>query len=145
MREKQALDLERIFRFLGLAHSAHDMYNAYLGYESGEPRTRASALEFLDNVLSRELKELLVPLLDAGSPEDVFQHGALYFGTRLDSRDGALDFLLHSSDPWLRACAAYGLDTTSRGSTERARAMRRDPDPVVRETVDLVLRQATGR
>jgi len=145
VREKQVINLERIFRFLGLAHPAQDMYNAYLGYVSGEPRTRASALEFLDNVLSRELKELLVPLLDSSSPEAVFSHGERYFGTRLRTREEAINSLLRSSDPWLRACAAYALTGTPGESGEGVRTMRHDPDPVVRETVDLVLRQATGR
>ena len=146
MREKQMVNLERIFRFLGLTHPAQDMYNAYLGYVSGEPRTRASALEFLDNVLSRELQELLVPLLDASSPEAVASHGERHFGTHLRTRQEAIGFLLRSSDPWLRACAAYASSGTDPGeSWDGARAMRHDPDPVVRETVDLVLRQATGR
>jgi len=145
VREKQVINLERIFRFLGLAHPAQDMYNAYLGYVSGEPRTRASALEFLDNVLSREVKELLMPLLDSSSPEAVFSHGERHFGTHLRTRDEAINSLLRSSDPWLRACATYALGGIPGESGDGVRTMRHDPDPVVRETVDLVLRQATGR
>ena len=99
----------------------------------------------LSKMLSRELKELLVPLLDSSSPEAVFSHGERHFGARLRTREEAINSLLRSSDPWLRACAAYALGEIPGESGEGVRTMRHDPDPVVRETVDLVMRQVTGR
>ena len=48
---------------------------------------------------------------------------------------------MQSGDAWLRACAVYSL----KGARERGEfrdqvsRLRRDPDPVVRESADLVL------
>ena len=141
VRERQQLNLKRMFRVLGLRYSPNDMFSAYQGYVSGNLATRASALEFLDNVLHREEKELLVPFLDSTSPAAGIAHGKRLFGGAIDSWPDAVGFLMQSGDAWLRACAVYSL----KGARERGEfrdqvsRLRRDPDPVVRESADLVL------
>jgi len=128
---------KRIFRLLGLLYSPRDMYNAYTGYVSTRRATRGSSLEFLDNVLDRELAELLMPILD--EPEQAAAvppqgRGAV---SSLETVDQAHSFLLTHPDPWLRACAAYSVP---RGpALEPAlRELAGDPDPVVRETAQLM-------
>jgi hypothetical protein len=137
--ETQEQNRKRIFRLLGLLYSPRDMYNAYLGYESGRRAARGSALEFLDNVLSRQLQELLIPFLDAPSVDAALDHGETLFGPRLEGLGTARDFLLTCRDPWLRACATYCLAALG-GGTDRLTQMRQDPDHVVRETAALVLK-----
>ena len=143
LQEKQDQSVERIFRLLGLQYAPRDMYHAYLGFVSGQPATRASALEFLDNVLEREVKLALLPLLD---PSDV--HSALpdlerRFGPPIRGREQALRHLLDGRDAWLRACAVYSVRPTAAGAEiDLARLAQDDPHPLVRETADLVVRQA---
>ncbi len=55
--------LERVFRMLGLRYPSADMHSAYLGLTENND-LRASAAEFLDNVLDWDFKRFLVPLLD---------------------------------------------------------------------------------
>ena len=142
LREKQQQHVKRIFRFLGLTFAAKDMYNAYLGYVSSDRETRASALEFLENVVDRDTKSLLMPFLDPPSTPEAIAAGERLFGGRLANRDEALQALLHSRDPWLRACAALSTaDAAPPGSAPLVQQMRRDIDPVVRETAELVLRE----
>jgi hypothetical protein len=62
-RMKQAL--ARPFRLLGLRYPPKDMYSAYLAVSQPARYDASAALEFLDNVLDRDLKRLLLPLLDA--------------------------------------------------------------------------------
>ena len=142
LREKEEQTLERIFRLLGLSYPPKDMYNAYLGMVSGDRTTRASALEFLDNMLVRETKELLLPLLDQVSTEAVMAHGQRVFGETLADHEAALEQLLSGNDPWLRACAVYRLggelDLAARA--DRVRSMAGDPNAVVRETAAMVVR-----
>ncbi|MFH1570527.1 MAG: HEAT repeat domain-containing protein [Gemmatimonadota bacterium] len=139
LREKQAECLERIFRLLGLLYPPRDMHDAYLGLVSGGRATRASSLEFLDNLLSRELKELLVPLLDADAPAAARDPRGRPFGAAPRDRGGALTSLLRSDDPWLRACATFSLSGEPDRAEELGRPMRDDPHPLVRETACLVL------
>ena len=140
LEETQVQNRKRVFRLLGLLYSPRDMYNAYIGYVSGQQATRGSSLELLDNVLDRELKELLIPFLDPPTAADAHAHGERLFGSRLGSADRAGDFLLRCRDPWLRACATYSLGGTA-SLASRIDEMRHDPDQVVRETADLRVRQ----
>lgn len=143
LREKQEQHLKRLFRLLGLRYPAGDMYRAYLGLVHRQPGTRASALEFLENVLERGFRERLMPLLEPGPEERVIAHGQRLFGNRLESRAAALDRLLGGGDAWLRACAVHSLlGENSPQALARARRLREDPHPAVREAAALVLRQA---
>ncbi len=143
LRERREQALERIFRLLALQYAAKDMYNAYLGMVSGDRATRASALEFLDNVLDRETKEYLLPLLEQISTAAAIEHGHRVFGARFASRGAALDDLLSGDDPWLRACAIYSLtDGDPSGHAEAVRSMEKDPDRIVSETAAMVRRIA---
>ena len=138
--EKQDLNLKRAFRLLGLTYSAEDMYSAYLGHASGDRSTRASALEFLDNVLHREEKELLMPFLDMSSRRAAIAHGEHVFGTRISNRNEAIGFLLQGADSWLRACALYSLGGAAVADFGDAiTRLRADSHPVVRETAELVV------
>src|SRR5204863_1912050 len=51
---------ERMFRLLGLIYSPQDLHSAYYNYEM-KPALRPAAIEFLDNILSTELKETIIP------------------------------------------------------------------------------------
>ena len=139
LQEKQEQNLKRIFRLLGLRYPARDMYHAYLGLVHRQPGKRASALEFLENLLDRRLRQRLMPLLESDSPEQALDHGARLFGWSLGSRREALDRLLQGPDSWLRVCAVYGLAGDPNPETlVLVGRLESDPDPVVRETASLV-------
>ena len=57
-------EVERIFRLMKLLSPSLDLKEAYTSARSTDPVLRANALEFLDNILSPELRPLIVPLLD---------------------------------------------------------------------------------
>lgn len=59
-------NLERIFRLLGLSYPPVEMYNAYKGIKSPDPQTRISAMEFLDNVLEINIKQVIIPVIETG-------------------------------------------------------------------------------
>jgi len=145
LSEKQEQNVERIFRLLGLLYDPQDMHHAYLGYVSGDSTTRGSALELLDNVLERVLKELVLPLLDAVAAERVLDAGRHHFGIHINDRQQALQYLLESSDPWLRACAVFSVGIDIEGTqASLLQEAQDDPHPVVRETVQMVLRRAAS-
>ena len=140
LREKQEQGVERIFRLLGLCYEPQDMYHAYLGYVSGDSSTRASAIEFLDNVLDSPLDHQLVPLLDPTAAISS-RRDADIFGTRMHSREQVLAHLMGGNDAWLRACAVLNLSSSS-DEEERSDLLERareDANAVVRETASLVM------
>ena len=94
-------------------------------------------LEFLDNTLRPELRELLVPLIDSGvGLEDRVRRADALLGTRVETSEEAVSMLIHSGDPWLRSCAAYAIGTLGLSSMEaELEAWENDPDPLLVETV----------
>ena len=101
-------ETERIFRLLKVLYPAADMHSAYVGLQSESPVVHDNALEFVEAVLSRELRELLVPLLDRGITLDERVHLADHVtGIPIRTAAEAVHILVASDDPWLRSCAAY--------------------------------------
>lgn len=95
--------LERLFRLLGLRYPPKQIYAAYMAVNRRQTEEFAAALEFLDNVLDRELKRVLMPLLDSAGNEG--GAGRELFGVEPLPAEGAIRELIRSSDPWLKACA----------------------------------------
>ena len=56
--------LERLFRLLGLKYPPKEMHAAYLALNRKKTDEYTAAIEFLDNVLERESKRMVLPLLD---------------------------------------------------------------------------------
>lgn len=136
LHESLHQELERIFRLLGLLYPHLDVHSAYLGLQSKNVAVYDNALEFLDNVLKSQLREMLVPLLDG--KVTVQQRASL--GKRLvrasiDNQEQAAAALVTSDDPWLRSCGAYAIGTF--GLVTLQRELNRcleDSDPLLRET-----------
>ncbi len=112
IEERLTRTLERLFRLLGLRYPPKEIYGAYLAVSRRQADT-AAALEFLDNILDRRLKRILLPLLDA--PEHLLEHGKDLFGVEVPTAEEAIRELIRAqagaegnglpSDPWLTACA----------------------------------------
>jgi hypothetical protein len=99
---------------------------------SGHRVVKASAIEFLDNLLSHDDKRKVVPMLEAEPVP----------GVELSVEGPWLLPVMRSRDAWLRACAIFNADPTVLVAVrEQVEKARRDPDPVVRETAELVLRR----
>jgi hypothetical protein len=95
--------IERLFSLLGLRYPLQEMQAAYLAVQAGRRERFQVALEFLDNVLDRPLKHVLVPLLDA--PDRVAEQGRTLFGVEVRDAESTVRDLIVHGDPWLRACA----------------------------------------
>jgi AAA family ATP:ADP antiporter len=129
-------ELERIFRLLGLLYPHLDLHAAYLGLQSKSVSVHDNALEFLDNVLKSQLRDMLVPLLD----------GKITVGERarianklvratIENRVDAVAALVSSDDPWLKSCGAYAIGTFGLKSLEgELNRCLNDSDPLLRET-----------
>ena len=103
LQERLEQTLERLFRLLGLKYPPEDMHNAYLAVRGRRREQFLAALDFLDTVLEPALKRVVLPLLD--SSEGMAERGRDLFGLEVRDAESAIRDLIHSSDPWLSACA----------------------------------------
>jgi AAA family ATP:ADP antiporter len=136
LTEAMQQELERIFRLLGLLHPHLDVHSAYLGLQSKNVSVHDNALEFLDNVLKPQLREMLVPLLDGKiTVQERARVAARLVHTTIDNQEQAVAALVASDDPWLRSCGAYAIGAFGLKSlaSELRRCMN-DADPLLRET-----------
>jgi AAA family ATP:ADP antiporter len=97
------ITLERVFRLLGLRYPPKQIYAAYLALKRSSGDEHAAAIEFLDNVLERELKKVLLPLLDEDAV--LAQHARDLFRIECPDAEAALRELIRGDDAWLSACA----------------------------------------
>src|SRR5262249_14390399 len=95
--------LERLFRLLGLRYQPREIYSAYLAVSRKRHEESAAALEFLDNLLERDIKRILLPLFDA--PDHLLERGSELFGVHELRCEQAIRESIGSRDPWLTACA----------------------------------------
>jgi hypothetical protein len=139
-------ELERIFRVMALLLPHAGLHDAYVGLRSSSPVVRGNAIEFLDNVLKPELRQILVPLLDGSvSVTERIALANTLVGAPLDTPEQAVSTLLASEDPWLRSCAVYAIGAMQlerlEGELDR---FERDGDAAMRQTVETARRRLAG-
>jgi len=125
--DKLARVLDRVFRLLGLRHAWTDVAAARYSLEHGDRRARASALEYLDNLLSGEVRRRVIPIVEpAPMAEKVRQANNLLKSRPRDVAD-TLAQLVHDEDPVvsgaaLQFAAERGLERTLRDDLEYIRS-----------------------
>lgn len=132
---KLEVNLERIFRLLGLRYPSKDMYNAYLGVVSNKVDLRANAIEFLDNILDTDFKKLIIPIVEENLPTHLIQKSQAFFGFAVPSEIECIEFLLQGEDNWLKACTVHLLaEMRSVNCKDFIEKLVEDSDLIVRET-----------
>jgi HEAT repeat protein len=129
-------EIERIFRLLKVLHPSADMHSAYVGLQSQNAVVHDNALEFVENVLSREVRELLVPLLDREITVDQrVQIADLVIGFPIRTADEAVRVLVATDDSWLQSCAAFLAGELGLARfAPQLRVWMSDPNPLLRES-----------
>ena len=103
LEERLQKTMDRLFRLLALQYPPKEIYAAFLAVERRRADEVSAALEFLDNVIEREVKRILIPLIDA--PAHLAQRGRELYGIEPRTTEMALRELMQSGDPWLAPCA----------------------------------------
>ncbi len=136
LRESMSQEIERIFRLLGLLFPQHDLHSAYYGLQSTDPTIHGNAIEFIDNILKPQLRQILVPILDSDiSIEERIQLANRLVGAKVEDREQAVAALVYSSDPWLKSCGAYAIGSLGLKALEPAlEDCLNHEDPLLRET-----------
>jgi HEAT repeat protein len=126
---------ELIFRLLGLHYCQRDIHSAYKAIKTGTPDRRASAIEYLESLLQKDLRSMLQPMLEETSPERTLERISKLFAVPPPTPDEALEQLLRRDERWLKSCALHhvGAARLSRFK-ERCAELTRHADPLIQET-----------
>jgi len=146
LKESITQEAERIFRLLKILHPEHDMHSAFVGLQANDPIVQDNAAEFLETILSPQLRTLLIPLFDRGV--STVQRGHLadgLVGAALGDREEAIAVMMLSQDPWLKSCAAYAIgELRLRRFVPQLKEWADHPDPLLRATAADALGKLRG-
>ncbi len=128
----------RLFTLLAVLYPEAEMERIHAGIREAStedaPRRRANAVELLDNLLSRELKRKLLPLLDDGSRSEKIEAVSGVLELSGPTRDEALMALCRDETAWVRACALHhAIELRHPGLEALLAEGLEDASPVVRE------------
>ncbi len=136
LKESIRQEAERIFRLLKILYPMRDMHSAFVGLQADDPVVQDNAIEFLDTILSPQLRGLLVPLFDRGvsiAQRSHLANGLL--GASLGDREEAIAVMMLSQDPWLQSCAAYAVGELGLARfAPQLKEWSAHPDPLLRAT-----------
>jgi AAA family ATP:ADP antiporter len=136
LKESMQQEVERIFRLLNLLYPHLDLHSAFIGLQSASVSVHDNALEFLDNVLKSQLRDMLVPLLDSKiTVVERAQIAHRLVRAEIGSQEEAVAELVASDDPWLKSCGAYAIGTLGiRSLEDQLDLCLNESDPLLRET-----------
>ncbi len=103
VQERLRQSMQRLFRLLGLRYSSREMHWTYMAIANGDKEKHTAALEFLDNILDKDVKRVLIPMLES---EQLTEQGRKLFGVEPQSPAASIAALRGSGDQWLTVCAA---------------------------------------
>jgi len=107
LNERMDQALDRMFRRLALMYAPREIYAAYRGILSEDRRQRGNALEYLDNALAADHRQILAPFVDELGQDEMLALAERRYGMRFENYQTTLAEILAGDDPWLRTCALY--------------------------------------
>jgi HEAT repeat protein/CRP-like cAMP-binding protein len=96
---------DRIFRLLGLIYPWKDIVAARWTLERGDTRSRSGALEYLDNILTGQLRKLIMPVIEELPLEEKVRRGNVLIKTRPRDIEETLLQLINDDDQVVAAAA----------------------------------------
>ena len=105
LREKMARAVDRVYRLLGLIYPWKDIGAARYAIEHGDTRLRASALEYVDNLLAPPLRKRLMLLVDDVPIDEKVRRANVVLKTRPRDAEETLLQLINDGDQIVAAAA----------------------------------------
>jgi AAA family ATP:ADP antiporter len=105
LEDKLARTLDRVFRLLGLRYAWTDVAAARYSLDHGDARVRASAVEYLDNLLGGDLRRRVMPILDVAPMAEKVKYANTVLRSRPRDLSDTLAQLVHDEDPVVAGAA----------------------------------------
>jgi ATP/ADP translocase/HEAT repeat protein len=131
---------QRVIWLLSLVYPGKDIRRFWSALNSGEPNKRAHAIEFLDNLLTGEIKQYVFPLFSDAPQAQRFRASLDVVGMDTIDTEFALRALLDQSDIWLRAATVWEIGIRGlTGFREKIEELSNSENIVLREAAEKVL------
>ncbi|MET0500346.1 MAG: Npt1/Npt2 family nucleotide transporter [Candidatus Binatia bacterium] len=138
--ENMEREKERVLRLLSLIYPPEDIGSATSAMRSGSPAKQAQAIEFLDNLLTGDVKRHVFPLFDDAPATERFERLLALLELRSFDGETALQELLKQDDVWLKAATLWEIGLRGlRDFREELQHYLNSPEPVLKETAALVM------
>jgi AAA family ATP:ADP antiporter len=105
LEQKMARTKDRIYRLLALIYPWKDIAAAEWTLQHADPRSRASASEYLDNILSGPLRKRIMPLLEDLPTDEKVRRGNVLIKSRPRDVEETLLQLINDDDQVVAATA----------------------------------------
>src|SRR3954466_7914013 len=105
LEQKMERTTDRIYRLLSLIYPWRDIGAAQWTLSHGDPRSRASASEYLDNILTGQLRKRIMPVLEDLPLEERVKRGNVLLKTRPRDVEETLLHLINDDDQVVAAVA----------------------------------------
>ena len=116
--EKVRRTVDRIYRLLSLVYPWKDIAAARWTLEHGDSRGRASALEYLDNLLTGAVRKRVLPVLEEMPLEEKVRRGNVLLKSRVRDAEDSLAQLVHEDDQVVAATAIHFVESRRLWSLE---------------------------
>lgn len=100
-------NLERIFRLLGLNHTNGDIYSIYKSISSNASDLKYSALEFMDNIISSDLKKRLIPIVESSFHKTLTSETIENLDITVPNEYTSYEILLNGHDTRIKLAVLY--------------------------------------
>src|SRR5882724_6191181 len=138
--ENMEREKERVLRLLSLIYPPEDIGSATAALHSGSRAKQAQAIEFLDNLLTGDVKRYVFPLFDDAPAAERFQKFLAILGLRSFDRETAFQDLLKQDDVWLKAATLWEIGLRGlRDFRGEIQQYLNSKNPVLKETAALVM------
>ncbi|NND34122.1 MAG: hypothetical protein HKN76_16160 [Saprospiraceae bacterium] len=102
LEKKLDVNLERIFRLLGLKYPPEDVISIFKSIQSHQPELRFNALEYLDNLLEPSLKKVLMPLVETALLDTISEDAIRMLNLKVPNEEECYAILMESGDDQVR-------------------------------------------
>jgi AAA family ATP:ADP antiporter len=138
--ENMEREKERVRRLLSLIYAPDDIGRAFTGLHSDIPTKQAQAIEFLDNLLTGDVKRHVFPLFDDARAPERFEKLLALLGLRGFDGKTALHELLKQDDVWLKAAALWEIGLRGlRDFRGELQQYLNSTESILKETAELVM------
>jgi ATP/ADP translocase len=143
LEERASTSLEAMFRLLGLRYRQNDLYLAHTRL-AGDRTTRARAIMLIESVVERDVRHLIMPIVDARSLEEIVARARSRYHIAEDTPVGHLAALLRANDNWLRTCSIFAVgELDERSLADDVGTSRHHTNRLVRDTAERVYGKLT--
>lgn len=107
LEKRLDLGLEFIFRGLGLRYPPEDIMSAYNGLKAPQSELRVSAIEMLDNILDKDIRKVLIPLIETSMMDQINTDTLKRLKLSIPDEKTSFEYLLTYGDERLALAAIY--------------------------------------